>query len=211
MELPACWPHAGAMKLTFSIPFLFWIASATCSAQTLAVSLHDYSGLSEKETLSLTGTVDLVFANSGFTIAWRHCRGALASPPHATCENELQDNEIVVRLQPAEFRRAIRNQSFHSGEAIVLGHAAAAASGGYYASVSVPAVRQQATEFAMGFDRLMGYAVAHEIGHCLWGPGHSYAGLMRAVWNRKDAEAINRLSLHPTKEEYRKAVARLSK
>ncbi len=195
------------MELTFSIPFLLWIAAATCSAQTLAVFLQDYSGLSEKETLRLTGTVDLVFANAGFSIAWRHCRGALASPPHATCENELQDNEIVMRLQPAAFRK----QSFNSGGGFVLGQATATAAGGYYASVFVQAVRQQAAEFAIPFDRLIGYAVAHEIGHCLLGPGHSYAGLMRAVWNRKDAEAINRLSLHLTKEECRKAVARLSK
>jgi hypothetical protein len=198
------------MKDTFCIPFLVWIASATCPAQTLAVSIHDYSGLSEKETLRLTGTVDLVFANSGFTIAWRHCRGALASPPHATCESELQDNEIVMRLQPGLPRRANRDQSFHAGEAIVLGRATVAGAGGYYASVSVQAVRQQAAEFSLPFDRLMGYAVAHEVGHCLLGPGHSYAGLMRAAWNRKDAEAINRLSLHLTKEENRKAVARLS-
>ena len=198
------------MKLTFSIPFLLSIASAVCSAQTLAVSLHDYSGLSAKETLQMIQTVDLVFANAGFKIDWRQCRGALASPPHATCENELQDNEIVMRLQPAVIRRAVPNQSFRSEDTIVLGHTAATTAGGYYASVAVQSVRQQAAEFSVPFDRLIGYAVAHEIGHCLLGPGHSYAGLMRAVWNRKDAEAISRLSLHLTKEECRKAVARLS-
>jgi hypothetical protein len=38
----------------------------------------------------------------------------------------------------------------------------------------------------MAFDLLMGYAVAHEVGHCLLGPGHSYAELMRGAWNRKE-------------------------
>jgi hypothetical protein len=52
--------------------------------------------------------------------------------------------------------------------------------------------------------------VAHEIGHCLLGPGHSYAGLMRGAWNRKDASEMSRLSLHLTKQEARKAVARLT-
>ena len=33
---------------------------------------------------------------------------------------------------------------------------------------------------------------------------------MRAAWNRKDAEEISRLSLHLTKQEARKAVARLA-
>jgi hypothetical protein len=57
---------------------------------------------------------------------------------------------------------------------------------------------------------IMGYAVAHEVGHCLLGPGHSYAGLMRGAWNRKDAGEMSRLSLHLTKQEARKAVGRLA-
>jgi hypothetical protein len=47
--------------------------------------------------------------------------------------------------------------------------------------------------------------VAHEVGDCLLGPGHSYAGLMRGAWNRKDASEMSRLSLHLTKQEARKA------
>ena len=56
----------------------------------------------------------------------------------------------------------------------------------------------------------MGYAVAHEAGHCLLGPGHSYAGLMRGAWNRKDASEMSRLSLHLTKQEAGKALVRLA-
>ena len=79
-----------------------------------------------------------------------------------------------------------------------------------FASVSVPAVRAQAAEFGIAFDLLLGYAVAHEAGHCLLGPGHSNSGLMRAAWNRKDSEEMTRLSLHLTRQEARKAAARLS-
>ena len=52
--------------------------------------------------------------------------------------------------------------------------------------------------------------MAHEVDDCLLGPGHSYAGLMRGAWNRKDAPEMSRLSLHLTKQEVRKAVARLT-
>jgi hypothetical protein len=91
-----------------------------------------------------------------------------------------------------------------------LGKTLATADGGQFASVSVPAVRAQAAEFGIAFDLLLGYAVAHEAGHCLLGPGHSNSGLMRAAWNRRDSEEMSRLSLHLTKQEARKAVARLS-
>ena len=84
------------------------------------------------------------------------------------------------------------------------------AEGGFYASVFVPAVRAQAAEIGLAFDLLMGYAVAHEAGHCLLGPDHSYAGLMRSAWSRKDAGEMSRLGLHLTKQEARKAAARLA-
>jgi hypothetical protein len=61
-----------------------------------------------------------------------------------------------------------------------------------------------------GGNLLLAYAVAHEAGHCMLGPGHSYAGLMRGVWNRNDVWEMSRFSLHLTKQEARKAVARLT-
>jgi hypothetical protein len=90
-----------------------------------------------------------------------------------------------------------------------MGSAIVNAEGGTYATVFLSAVRAQATGFGVAFDILLGYAVAHEAGHCLLGPSHSYAGLMRVAWDRKDAREISRLSLHLTKQEARKAVAAL--
>jgi hypothetical protein len=188
------------MKIPASLAWSLLIASAPCSAQTLLIGLYDYADLSAKETTRLTETADRAFAHSGIHLVWSHCRGSLAAVSGATCEGEMQINEIVVRLQPGGQR------SSHDGR---LGHTMVTAEGGYYASVFVGSVRAQATGFGIAFDLLMGYAVAHEVGHCLLGPGHSYAGLMRGDWNRKDASEITRLSLHLTKQEARKAVARL--
>ena len=191
------------MNTPASLPWILWLVSASCSAQTLVIGLYDYSDLSAKETLRLTEVADLAFGHSGIHVVWRHCRGALAAASGTTCEGEIQVNEIVVSLQPAG-PHSSDDGTLHMGRSIVT------AEGGYYASVFVPAVRAQAAGFGMAFDLLMGYAVAHEAGHCLLGPGHSYAGLMRGAWNRKDASEMSRLSLHLTKQEARKAVARLT-
>ena len=192
------------MNTPASLPWILWLASSSCSAQTLVIGLYDYSDLSAKETIRLTETADLAFAHSGIHVVWRHCRGALAAVPGTKCEAEMQINEIVVRLQPGGPRSSDDGRTLHLGRTIVT------AEGGYYASVFVPSVRAQAAGFGIAFDLLMGYAVAHEVGHCLLGPGHSYAGLMRGAWNRKDASEMSRLSLHLTKQEARKAVARLT-
>jgi hypothetical protein len=186
---------------TSALPWILWMATTSCFAQTLIVALYDYSELSANEILRLTETADFVFVHSGIHVAWRHCRGALTTIFKTTCEGELQVNEIVMRLQPGGSRIPDNG---------AMGHSIVTSSGGSYASVSVAAVRKQATGFGMAFDLLMGYAVAHEVGHCLLGPGHSYAGLMRGVWNTKDASEMSRLGLHLTKEEVRRAVARLT-
>ena len=191
------------MNTPDALPWILCLASASGSAQTLVIGLYDYSDLSAKETVRLTETADLAFAHSGIHVVWRHCRGVLAVVPGTTCDGEMQINEIVVRLQRAGPRSSDDGRTLH------LGHSIVTAEGGYYASVFVPAVRAQAAGFGLAFDLVMGYTVAHEVGHCLLGPGHSYAGLMRGAWSRKDASEMSRLSLHLTKPEARKAVARL--
>ena len=180
------------------------MASASGSAQTLVIRLYDYSDLSAKETRGATETAGRVFAHSGIYVDWRYCRGPLAETPGPTCETQMQDNEIVMRIEPGGPRSSGDERTLHLGRSMVT------AEGGYYATVFVPAVRAQASEFAVAFALLLGYAVAHEVGHCLLGPGHSYAGLMRGAWSRKDGQEMSRMSLHFTNQEMRKASARLA-
>jgi hypothetical protein len=184
-----------------------WMATAavcfgaqSMEAQTLNIGLYDYANLSAKEIGRLTETASLLLADSGIHVVWVHCRGALALTPAAACAIEPQANRLVVRLLPDRPRMS-------SEEA--LGHAEVNAEGGHYASVFVSAVRAQAAGFEVTSDLLMGYVLTHEIGHCLLGPHHSETGLMRGGWNRKDAGEISRLSLHLTKQQAQKAVARL--
>lgn len=196
----AGWGHAPPITL----PWILWMAAASCSAQTLVIGLYDYSNLSAKETARFTETAGQVLAESGIQAAWVQCHGALAATPGAMCSRELQANEIVMRLEPGG------PHSSNGGRTEHLGHTPASAEGGQYASVSVAAMRSLAAEFGVPFELLLGYAAAHEAGHCLLGPGHSNSGLMRAAWNRKDAEAMTRLSLNLTKQESKKVVARLA-
>ena len=192
------------MKIPHTLPWILWMAAASCSAQTLVIGLYDYSNLSAKETARFTQTAGQALAESGIQVAWAHCRGALAATPGTMCGRELHSNEIVMRLNPAG------QPTSNGGRTEHLGHTPVTAEGGQYASVSVSAVRTLASEFGMPFELLLGYAAAHEAGHCLLGPGHSNSGLMRAAWNRKDAESMTRLSLNLTKQESLKAVARLA-
>ena len=196
--------QARAMKSRFPLSLVLWMASASCSAQIVAVRLYDHAGLSGTVASRLTESADRAFGHSGIHVIWRYCGGMPTRIPERTCQSDISFNEIVVSL---ETTRAHNSSSRASS---CMGHASVSPAGGYSASVFVPTVREQAAGFGVGFDLLIGYAVAHEVGHCLLGPGHSYAGLMRGVWNRKDAEEIARVSLHLTSQERRKAVARIA-
>jgi hypothetical protein len=188
------------MNLTTTLPLILFLTAAPSSAQTLVVGLYDYANLSGKAVGSLTETAGAVLADSGIQIVWAHCRGALAVAPAAACEGEPQAGHLVLRLLPVGPGKSSED---------AMGYANVTADGGNYASVFVPAVREQQAGFGVAFELLMGYVVAHEVGHCLLGPSHSGTGLMRGGWNRKDAEEISRLGLHLTKQQAQKASARL--
>ena len=158
MEIPGYPPQVGAMKTLTSLPWILWMASASCSAQTLVIGLYDYSEPSAKETVRLTETAGLALAHSGIHVDWRYCRGAMAVAG-VSCEGEMPANEIVMRLEPRGPGSSDDDRTVH------LGHANVTAEGGQYATVFVPAVRARAREFGMAFDLLLGFAVAHEAGH----------------------------------------------
>jgi hypothetical protein len=74
MEVPGYPPQSGAMNLTKTLPLFLFVASASCSAQTLVIGLYDYADLSAKETTRLAETAGLALADAGIQVVWAHCR-----------------------------------------------------------------------------------------------------------------------------------------
>jgi hypothetical protein len=70
---------------------------------------------------------------------------------------------------------------------------------GYIAEVYYQAVQTLAATQSAELPQLLGYVIAHELGHLLLGPGHSPTGVMREAWDRRDLQAIRQggLSFSP--------------
>lgn len=187
-----------------ALPWFCWIGSTLCPAQSLGIRLNDYADLSGQEIERMTEVAGRVLGHAGITVNWMHCRGAAApADAEALCSTVLRPHDIVMRVQPREPVRW--DTGIHTlGDSIVM------ANGGQYSTVFVPAVRAQAKSFGVAFDLLMGYALAHEVGHCLLGPGHSVDGLMKAQWNPKDAEGMTRFGLGLSKADAKRVIARLT-
>jgi hypothetical protein len=203
MEFCDAAPQAGRMKISAALSWVVWMALASCSAQTLVIRLYDYSGLTANDAQRLTQTVDRAFDHSGVHIKWQHCLGALALPSGTACQGETPFDQIAVNLRPQTAPK-------FNNKRPCMGQANVNEVGGYYANVFVLAVREQAARFGLPFGLLSGYVIAHEVGHCLLGPGHSYAGLMRGRWSLEDAQEISQSGLHLTNQEREKALARIA-
>jgi hypothetical protein len=53
----------------------------------------------------------------------------------------------------------------------------------------------------VGGDQVLGYSMAHELGHLLIGPGHARKGIMQAPWGKKELDAIKRSQLQFSEAE----------
>jgi hypothetical protein len=186
------------MRLGLRIASNLWLSAAACGApQPLTIIVYDYSGVSAEEVARATEVATRAFGHSGIHLTWIHCGGAAGTVNNDAC---MEGGAITVRLSP---RIAVAANSSDMGYAFVT------TEGGYYSTVLVPATRDFAIESRLRFQSVLGYAIAHEIGHCLIGPGHSISGLMRARWNRRDAEDIAQERLGLSKREARLAAARI--
>ena len=122
--------------------------------------------------LSEAGTI---FKKIGIEIEWAEC----------PCNSLVSPAELQLRLIPTLFptARGIPQRGH-------LGYAAASEDGGGLATIFYDRVEKLTIEIKPS--TVLGYAIAHELGHLLLGKTlrddryHSDSGIMRAKWDRND-------------------------
>lgn len=116
-----------------------------------------------------------IYQNVGVEIEWIHC----------PCSEAALPSELHLRIIPRLFPTA--HGIVPAGH---LGYAAATETGGVLATIFYDRVEELA--LVNSRSTIMGYGIAHELGHLLLGKNlgqgryHSEAGLMRAKWDRND-------------------------
>lgn len=134
-------------------------ASASTSFRVITVALYDYEGIPPATLLRAKTTAAEVFQTAGVRVVWVD---PFASRPSIH----------VHVLSTAMSERAKANPD-------VLGLATV---GSHMVYVLYPHVVHTARSFNLNLPRLLGYIIAHEIGHLLLPDhGHGVAGLMRAT------------------------------
>ena len=123
-----------------------------------------------------------ILAAAGIGTSWLPC-GDMASDPAATaCSTPLDASELSVRLVRLPGTASARGE-------LQLGYSLVdtAVGAGTLATIYADRVAWLAGEAGADMPTLVGFAIAHEIGHLLLGTNaHSGTGLMRAVWSRAE-------------------------
>ena len=133
---------------------------------------------------------DLVFGSAGVTIVWRVCD---TFPTVAELE---RDPWFVIRLRTGKPPLTVGPASLDvMGKAFVEEHG-----GGYMADAYFQAVQATSAQHHGDSGVLLGFVMAHELGHLLLGAGHTPDGVMQAAWSQKQMDALRQRWLRFTEE-----------
>jgi hypothetical protein len=123
-----------------------------------------------------------ILSAAGIGTSWLPC-GDVAPGMNATvCNTPLESSELSVRLVRLPGTASARGE-LQLGYSLVDTTAGA----GTLATIYADRVAWLAGEAGADTPTLVGFAIAHEIGHLLLGTNaHSGTGLMRAVWSRAE-------------------------
>jgi len=141
------------------------------------VRVYDAVGLDANVTSAAFAVASRAFAAAAVEISWTVCPAVGATPP---CDRP-PIGELVVRIV-----RGVPEQGKSTvalADALVDGSAHTA----ILATIYTDAVTRLADAADVPCGTVIGYAIAHELGHLLLASNaHSTRGLMRALWRKED-------------------------
>lgn len=162
------------------------------------VEIQNLAELSPQTLDQASQTAERTFSVSGIRSSWRVMQEVTYRTEVAPATEVAPPTETaprLVRVRLVSSRHAFSKNPHALGEALVTD------GGGSLAIVYVDRVRAFAQKHRLPFATALAYAAAHEVGHLLRGDNqHTQSGLMRACWDRRDAEAMRSGTLAPDAE-----------
>jgi hypothetical protein len=172
------------------------LVTALCSVELIAasqqmnVAVCNLNSVREPIIAKAKAETELVFRSAGVTIVWRDCD---VFPTPAEQEREAW---FIVRLRTGKPPLTVGPASLDvMGKAFVAEHG-----GGYMADAYFQAIQATSEQHDGDSGVLLGFVMAHELGHLLLGPGHTPEGVMQAAWGQKQMEALRQRWLRFTEE-----------
>lgn len=163
-------------------------AGLVASHPSAIVRVYADAALDPERRRAALETATRIIENGGVTVEWRDC----SDGTDTSCQVPARTRTLVLRIVSGRDRPAepAAGADTDTGPAdLRLGTAVvdARTHTGTLATVYLDRVEAVAERLGMNVPRLLGRAMAHELGHLLLRtPGHSATGLMRAVWTQDE-------------------------
>ena len=190
---PVTWPNWPVVR-----PASLTGALEEASPVTLHITLYNRAGLSSAEIERMTRTVSYILDLAGIKITTVLCPQRLegsASP--AECGTAPGPAEMALEVLRSPPRELARHRLGSILGSTRVNEAGTMSSQVYY----IEALQLAAQSGLVETPKLLGYALAHEIGHALLATdGHSASGVMRAVFGQAELRemAWGRLRFSPS-------------
>lgn len=154
------------------------------AAAVLLVRIYNNYGVPAQDMQNARTQAAAILQDAGIDVTWIDCWDKDKEPADVSprCRQPLGPNEIVLRIQAAGPAAGTRYVSM--GFSLVN---ASSPDKPVLSTVYGDMVTSVAREAGTDTRRLLGCAIAHEIGHLLLNnPRHAEAGLMRATWSHTE-------------------------
>jgi hypothetical protein len=161
-------------------------------AATIIIRSYNNFGVPAADLAAARLNAEAALRHAGVNIVWADCwvGGEQPAPAYSRCEQPV-GGDIVLRLQKTS---AIDRSKFVSMGFSLVGALDVAP---YLATVYVDRVESVARGAGIDARRLLGLAIAHEVGHVLLNSNtHAQSGLMRADWSRSELRRQDATSWH---------------
>ena len=158
------------------------------SDSKLTLRVYNYAGLSPSSLVLSEEVATSIFQRVGIEPVWVDCptskRNAVA---YQSCDSPMGPADFIVRILPRHMADKVRHSQDSLGFAQICPDSEPACELNlFYHRIDELAAKGYRA------DRILGYAIAHEVAHILIGPIHSNDGIMRASWSSSD---LNHISL----------------
>jgi len=159
------------------------------SQPRVTLRVYNYAHL---DSTILTDTQQIVagiFNRAGVEIDWADCPlSPEDSEKYPECQQEMRTTDFVVRLLSASMAAKVPTSDGPLGFAQRCPDDQRAC----VANVFYSRVEELASQRGARATRVLGHAIAHEVGHLLLGPNaHAARGLMRGLWSPDDLRFMN--------------------
>ena len=149
----------------------------------MTVRVYNYAEVSLRALAQAQKEAGQIFGQIGIEMLWRDRSLCLARPQLQECQGSVGPSDLVLRILPKSMAQRQASRDTTLGMAVPT----------FQAYIFNDRVEKQAQLAGVPWERMLGVAIAHEIGHLLLGSNsHALVGIMRAMWRREELQRADR-------------------